>query len=56
MGDCTCQCYFDGQDHLLFNLDNSRLFYYELLFQYLHLMIEGRNPLIASQRFASVAL
>ena len=26
VGDCSCQYNFDGQDHLLFNLDNKRFF------------------------------
>ena len=38
---------YDGQSDLLFNLDNKKLFYYDLLINYLHLMIEGRNPLVA---------
>ena len=50
IGECSCKLQYDGQEHLLFNLDNTRLFYYGLLFQYLHLMTEGRNPLIAYQR------
>jgi len=28
VGDCSCQYNFDGQDCLLFNLDNKRFFYY----------------------------
>lgn len=39
--------YYDGQDDLLFNLDGKHLFYYGYLFRYLHLMLEGKNPLIA---------
>ena len=35
---------------MLFNLDNKNLFYYDLLLYYLHLMVEGRNPLIAYLR------
>lgn len=41
---CDCKLYYDGQEDLLFNLDNKHLFYYGMLFQYLHLMIEGKNP------------
>ena len=41
---------YDGQSDLLFNLDNKNLFYYDLLINYLHLMIEGRNPLVAYLR------
>ena len=45
---CSCRKGYDGQSDLLFNLDNKRFFYYRPLFQY---MIEGRNPLIAYQRY-----
>ena len=38
---------YDGQEGLLFNLDNKNLFYYNLLFDYFHLMVEKRNPLVA---------
>ena len=54
IGECDCKLQYDGQEHLLFNLDNTRLFYYGLLFQYLNLMLEGRNPLIAYQRFVII--
>ena len=47
---CYCKLYYDGQEDLLFNLDNHHLFYYDMLFHYLHIMIEGRNPLAAFQR------
>ena len=47
---CDCKLYYDGQENLLFNLDNHHLFYYNILFHYLHIMIEGRNPLAAFQR------
>ena len=40
----------DGQEDLLFNLDNKHLFYYDLLLNYMHLKIEGRNPLVAYLR------
>ena len=43
-GGCNCRSFYDGQDDLLFNLDNKHLFTYGLLFQYLHLMIEGKIP------------
>ncbi len=56
VGPCSCQLQYDGQEHLLFNLDNKRLFYYGLLFQYLHLMVEGRNPLIAYQRVGRLSM
>ena len=51
VGSCSCKLGYDGQTDLLFNLDNKRLFSYGLLFQYLHLMVEGRNPLISYQRY-----
>ena len=50
IGACGCEMVFDGQDHLLFNLDDKVLFYYGFLFDYMHLMIEGRNPLAAYHR------
>ena len=34
----------------MFNLDNKNLFYFDLLLDYLHLMVEGRNPLVAYLR------
>jgi len=39
---CACKVFYDGQDDLLFNFDNKHFFYYGMLFQYLHLMIEGK--------------
>ena len=45
--------YYDGQDDLLFNLDNRNFFYYGFLLDYLHLMVEGRNPLAAYMRASS---
>ena len=50
IGKCQCEMVFDGQDHLLFNLDDKYVFYYGFLFDYMHLMIEGRNPLAAYHR------
>ena len=50
---CDCKLYYDGQEDLLFNLDNHHLFYYDMLFYYLYIMIEGRNPLAAFQRSLS---
>ena len=50
LGSCDCKQAYDGQDDLLFNLDNRHLFYYGYLLQYLHLMLEGKNPLIAFLR------
>lgn len=32
------------------NLDNSNLFYYDFLFNYLHLVLDGHNPLAAYLR------
>ena len=49
-GPCECKQEYDGQDHLLLNLDGKHLFYYGLLFTYLHIMLEGKNPLIAFHR------
>ena len=50
LGSCNCKQHYDGQDDLLFNLDGKHFFYYGYLFQYLHLMLEGKNPLIAFLR------
>ena len=50
LGSCNCKQHYDGQDDLLFNLDGKHLFYYGYLFQYLHLMLEGKNPVIAFLR------
>lgn len=50
LGSCDCKQAYDSQDDLLFNLDNRHLFYYGYLLQYLHLMLEGKNPLIAFLR------
>ena len=49
-GDCSCQLFYDGQEDLLFNVDNRHLFYYAFLLQYLHNMVEGRNPLASYLR------
>ena len=61
VGSCSCKQAYDGQEDLLFNLDNKHPFYYGYLFQYLHLMLEGKNPLIAFLRastrsFSSLSL
>lgn len=48
--ECSCQLLYDGQEDLLFNVDNRHLFYYGFLFQYLHNMVEGRNPLVSYLR------
>ena len=47
---CDCKCFYDGLTDLLFNLDNKHIFYYDMLFQYLDLMIEGRNPFVVFYR------
>ena len=51
-GGCNCRSFYNGQDDLLFNLDNKHFFTYGLLFQYFHLIIEGKNPLDAFHRSA----
>ena len=45
--DCFYRLGYDGQEDLLFNLDNKNLFYYDLLLDYVHLMVEEQNPLVA---------
>ena len=46
-GSCKCRQEYDGQEDLLFNLDGE---HYGFLLQYLHLMLEGRNPLMTFYR------
>ena len=53
---CSCRQLYDGQEDLLFNLDGKHLFYYGYLFQYLHLMLEGKNPLIAFLRASTYSI
>ena len=36
-----CTVDFDGQDDLLFNLDNKNIFYYRFLFGYMHSFVES---------------
>ena len=50
-GDCDCKLEYDGQVDLLLNLDGKHLIHYGLLYHYLHLMMEGRNPLAAFIRY-----
>ncbi|XP_078659981.1 uncharacterized protein LOC144904724 [Branchiostoma floridae x Branchiostoma belcheri] len=49
-GDCGCTLPYDGQEDLLFNLNNKDVIAYSMLFRYLHLMLEARNPLAAFHR------
>ncbi|XP_070541358.1 uncharacterized protein [Ptychodera flava] len=49
-GTCKCRMFYDGQEDLLFNLNNKDLVHYSLLLNYLHHMLEGRNPLAACHR------
>ena len=44
---CFYRFGYDGQEDLLFNLDNINLVYYDLLLDYLHLMVEEQSPFIA---------
>ena len=50
MGDCDCKIQFDGQDQRLFKVDDKYLVFYGFLFDYMHLMIEGWNPLATYHR------
>ena len=45
-----CRMPYNSQEHLLFNLDDWNLFCYDFLLDYLHLMVEGHNPLVAYLR------
>ncbi|XP_070549105.1 uncharacterized protein [Ptychodera flava] len=47
---CSCCLYYDGREDLLLNLNNHDFIHYGLLYSYLHLMMEGRNPLAAFHR------
>lgn len=49
-GPSNCRQEYDGQSDLLFNLDGKNMFYYGFLLHYLHLMLEGKNPLITFLR------
>lgn len=40
--------HFEGQELLLFNLDNHHLFHYSFLFGYMHNMLEGKYPMATS--------
>lgn len=53
LGPCDCRQDYDGQEELPFNFDGLHLFYYGYLFQYLHLMLEGKNPLTAFLRVST---
>ncbi|XP_070532874.1 uncharacterized protein [Ptychodera flava] len=50
VGGCGCKLFYDGGEDLLFNLNNRDFIHYGLLLSYLHLMVEGRNPLAAFHR------
>ena len=47
-GCCTVD--FDGQDDLLFNLDNKNIFYYGFLFGYMDSFVESGTPVAACFR------
>ena len=52
-GKCSCKLYYDGQDDLLFNLNNVHLFYYEWLFGMMILSYETAFPLTAALRYST---
>ena len=52
-GGCGCKRHFEGQELLLFNLDNHHLFHYSILFGYMHNMLEGKYPIATRQRACS---
>ena len=47
---CDCKLQYDGQEMLLFNLDNKHLVDYNLLFNYLHCLVENGSPLVTMRR------
>ncbi len=47
---CQCRYYYQGDDDLLFNVDNVNVFYVPYLFDYLHDSYEARVPLQAHFR------
>lgn len=47
---CKCKLHYDGQEHLLFNLNDRELFSYDLLLDYMCAMVNGKNPIAAYYR------
>ena len=50
VGECSCILDYDGKDDAVMNVDRRHLVHHQLLYHYLHLMMEGRNPLAAFGR------
>ncbi|XP_019637295.1 PREDICTED: uncharacterized protein LOC109479747 [Branchiostoma belcheri] len=50
VGDCGCRHMYDGSADLLHNIDNRHMIFYGLLVDYLHSMVEGRQPLKTMER------
>ena len=44
-GPCKCHSEFNGNDHLLLNLNNRYFIHYSLLYEYSEMMTVSRNPL-----------
>ena len=53
VGDCDCKLHYDGQEDLVFNLDNHHLVYYGVLFQYLFSVVHTGSPLVSLHRHFS---
>ena len=53
VGGCKCKLSYDGQEDLLFNLDNQHVVYYGVMFQYLFSMVHTGSPLVSMHRHFS---
>ena len=47
VGDCNCRQSYDGRHDLILNLDNTNLYTYAFLFDYMHFTQEANLPLAA---------
>ena len=47
VGDCKCRQSYDGRQDLILNLDNTNLYTYAFLFDYMHFTQEANLPLAA---------
>ena len=52
-GECKCKLSYDGQEDLVFNLDNRHLVFYGVMFQYLFSMVHTGSPLVSMHRHFS---
>ena len=47
VGKCSCILDYDGRNDAVMNVNDRHLVHHQLLYHYLHLMMEGQNPLAA---------